>query len=103
MKSEITINGETLKIKQTLRALFIFEQIRKRPFEIKETMDNNVYSYSNILANNPDTTLTWDAFIDALDNDPSIMVKFTAILAQNEERDAIFDSEETDPQGKKKD
>nr|DAT70513.1 MAG TPA: tail assembly chaperone protein [Caudoviricetes sp.] len=68
----ITINNTEYKVKYTIRALFIFEQITGKAFEIKTLLDNYIFFYSMILANNPDNILDWNVFIDALDSDPSI-------------------------------
>ena len=70
--SPITINNTEYKVKYTIRALFIFEQITGKAFEIKTLLDNYIFFYSMILANNPDNILDWNVFIDALDSDPSI-------------------------------
>nr|DAO24987.1 MAG TPA: tail assembly chaperone protein [Caudoviricetes sp.] len=68
----ITINNTEYKVKYTIRALFIFEQITGKAFEIKTLLDNYIFFYSMILANNPGNILDWNVFIDALDSDPSI-------------------------------
>jgi hypothetical protein len=68
----ITINNKEYKVKYTIRALFIFEQITGKAFEIKTLLDNYIFFYSMILANNPENILDWNEFIDALDSDPSI-------------------------------
>ena len=68
----ITINNTEYKVKYTIRALFILEQITGKAFEIKTLLDNYIFFYSMILANNPDNILDWNVFIDALDSDPSI-------------------------------
>ena len=68
----ITINNTEYQVKYTISALFIFEQITGKAFEIKTLLDNYIFFYSMILANNPDNILDWNVFIDALDSDPSI-------------------------------
>ncbi|PIK16934.1 hypothetical protein CTI16_12110 [Prevotella intermedia] len=75
----INIKNKEYKVKQTLRALFIFEQITGRPFEIKTMLDNYIFFYSVILANNPDNILDWDDFIDALDENPNLLNDFTEL------------------------
>ncbi len=75
----ISIKNKEYKVKQTLRALFIFEQITGRPFEIKTMLDNYIFFYSVILANNPDNILDWDDFIDALDENPNLLNDFTEL------------------------
>ena len=39
----ITINKVKYKVKYTIRALFIFEQITGKAFEIKTVLDNYVF------------------------------------------------------------
>ena len=97
----ITINNKEYKVKYTIRALFIFEQITKRPFEIKSTLDNYLFFYSMILANNPDTPLDWDEFIDAMDNDVSLIGQLNKIIADSQKKNELFD-EVTEDNGEKK-
>ena len=52
---QITINGKNYNIKYSLRALFIFEQITNKSFEIKTLLDNYIFFYSMILASNKDS------------------------------------------------
>lgn len=68
----ITINGKEYKLRYTIRALFIFEQITGKPFGVKTLLDNYIFFYSILLANNPDDVISWDEFIDALDSDPQL-------------------------------
>lgn len=90
----INIKNKEYKVKQTLRALFIFEQITGRPFEIKTMLDNYIFFYSVILANNPDNILDWDDFIDALDETPNLLNDFTELNQKQNKVDALFNSEE---------
>lgn len=97
----ITIKGKDYKLKNTIRAIFIFEQISGKAFEITNVTDNTLYFYSLILANNPDTTLEFDELCDALDEDMSIMTQLNTLLAQAQKRNSIFnESDEAD--GEKK-
>ena len=91
----ITIKNKEYKIKQTLRALFIFEQITGRPFEIKTMLDNYIFIYSVIIANNPDNILDWDDFIDALDENPNLLTEFTELNQEQNKVDTLFNSEDS--------
>lgn len=91
-RNTVKINGSEYKVKNTLRALFIFEQIAEKPFEVKTVLDNYVFFYSVLLANNPDNPLDWDEFIDALDDDPSLTEKMNTILAESSRLDRIMGS-----------
>lgn len=72
---EITIKDQTYKVKYSIRCLFVFEQLTGNTFKLEKLMDEYILFYSMILANNPDTTLTFDEFIDECDTDPSLVIK----------------------------
>lgn len=103
---KVTIKGRDFEARQTLRAMFIWEEIMKRPFELRSTLDNYCYFYSVILASNPDVALTWDEFVDAADADPDLVGAIADALSKRREMDAVFEDEETakavsgDPQKK---
>lgn len=96
----ITINGTDYKVKYTIRALFIFEQITGRAFEIKTTMDNYLFFYSMILANNPDNPLDWDEFIDAMDNDSTLITQLNQVISDSTKKNELFN--EVSENGEKK-
>nr|DAJ20171.1 MAG TPA: tail assembly chaperone protein [Siphoviridae sp. ctTYz13] len=87
---KIIIKGKEYKIKQTLRSLFIFEQITNRPFKIETLLDNYIYFYSVILANNKDNVIDWDEFIDAVDENPSLLNEFTKMNEEQNKFDELF-------------
>lgn len=99
----VNINGKDYQIKQTIRALFLWEQIAGKQFEINTTLDNYLYYFCLILANNKDCTLDWDEFLDAIDNDPSVIVEMTKAIADITKLEKMFESAEADKDGKKKD
>jgi hypothetical protein len=68
----ITINGEEYKVKYSIRALFIYEKITGETFSIKTTMDEYLFFYSILLANNQNMVLTFEQFLDACDDDMTI-------------------------------
>ncbi|HEY9543681.1 hypothetical protein [Prevotella sp.] len=89
----IKINNKDYKIKYTIRALFIFEQITHKPFAIKSLLDNYIFFYCLILANNKDNVLDWDEFIDALDSDSTLLKQLTNINEEALKKDAIFNDD----------
>lgn len=95
--NKITINGKDFKVKQTIRAMFLYEQITKKAFKIESLMDNYVYFYCLILANNEEV-LEWDDFLDALDSDPTIYTQLNEILVENSKIDKLLNS--SDEEGK---
>ncbi len=66
---EITIKEQTYKVKYSIRSLFIFEQLTGKTFTLESLLDQYIFFYSMILANNPESTLTFDQFIDECDED----------------------------------
>lgn len=97
---QLIIKDKQYNVKYTIRSLFIFEQITGKPFEIKTLLDNYVFFYSMILANNPDTTLLWDDFIDAIDNDKNLVEQLNKIVDDYQKKDNLFTEEESDPSKK---
>lgn len=88
---KITINNKEYKVKYTIRALFIFEQIAGKPFEVKSLLDQYLFFYSMILANNSENPLSWDDFIDAIDNDKTLPEQLNRIVSDYQEKDNLFE------------
>lgn len=102
----ITINGEDYKIKYTIRALFLWEQITGTQFQIKTLLDNYLFFYCMILANNKDKEkiLGWDEFLDALDNDKDLIKQLTDIQIEEQKKNELLadDKEKEGKTSKKK-
>ena len=98
----ITIKGNEYNIKYTIRSMFIFEKITKKQFKIDSLMDWYILYYCIILANNMDTTLTFDEFIDACDDDTSIVTKMQSYLSKVYKQHAMFANDKEDKKKKKK-
>lgn len=101
----IKINGIDYKVKYTIRALFLMEQITGKPFEIKTLLDNYLFFYCMILANNKDKEkiLGWDEFIDALDSDKELMKQLTDIQIEEQKKNELLaDDKEKEGKASKK-
>ena len=101
----IKIKNQKYKVKYTVRSLFIFEQITGKPFRIETLLDNYVFFYSIILANNMDkeNIISWDDFIDELDKNPNLFSVINDAIEDKQEKDKIFQTEEVkDDKGEKK-
>ena len=97
---KITINGTDYNIKYTIRALFIFEQITGKPFAIQTLLDNYIFFYSMILANNQDNVLDWNDFLDELDNNPKLYQDIAEIVTEQNKKDNLFGYDENGEQKK---
>lgn len=80
----VTINGKEYVAKYSLRALFLYERMTgHNGFETNCTEDSFRFMYAMVAANNKECDLTWDAFLDAVEENPGIATELTAII--NEE------------------
>ena len=82
----MTIKGQEFKLKYTLRALFIYEQITGKAFELKTITDEYLFFYCILLANNPDKQLSFDELIEAMDDDMNLMLEFQTFLKKEVEK-----------------
>lgn len=94
------IQGKEYKIKVTLRAMMIFEQITGKPFGITDTLSEMLYFYSILLANNPDCNISFESFINELDEHPELITEFKDILLEYTNKMQQFQSPETDSKKK---
>lgn len=90
----LTINGKDYKIKYTIRALFLFEQMTGKGFKLENLLDSYIFFYCILLANNPETVMEWDEFLDAVDTDPSIMEQLNKYLMDYQKKDTLFGGDE---------
>lgn len=97
---QIEINKKSYNLKYTIRSLFIWEQVTGKSFKIETLLDNYLFFYCMILANNPDNVLEWDEYLDAMDADPQLFKKMSEIIEEQQKKDEIFNS--GDEKGSKK-
>ncbi len=79
---KITIKEQTYKVKYSIRSLFIFEQLTGKTFTLETLLDQYIFFYSMILANNPESTLTFDDFIDVCDEDFTLVTNLQKYITE---------------------
>lgn len=94
------IKGQDYKLKYTLRALFIYEQITGKVFELKTVTDEYLFFYCILAANNPEMQLTFDELIDAIDENMGIMLEFQNFLKKELDKQQLFITNNTDAKKK---
>lgn len=99
---KIKIGKKNYNLKYTIRSLFLFEQITKKPFKIETLLDNYVFFYCLLLANNKDNVIEWDDFIDALDKDPTLFSKMSEIIAKQQKKNELFEDDDENNDGEQK-
>ena len=77
---EISIKDTVYKLRYSIRALFVFEQVTGYAFKMETLMETYIFFYSMLLSSNPDCPLTFDEFIDECDSNPELIVGFNKYI-----------------------
>ena len=86
----MTIKDKEYKVKYTLRALFIYDQITGKVFSLQTITDEYLFFYCILAANNPEMNLTFDDLIEAIDEEPNIMIQFQEFMKSELEKQNYF-------------
>lgn len=97
----ININNKQYTLKLTLRALILFEKVAGTSFKFDTLSDQILYLYCLILANNEDVDISLDDLIEAMDNDPTILLKYFEFLTKENTRNAQLKEDSTVDESKK--
>jgi len=96
----IHLEGKDIELKYTFRSMIIYEKIMGQSFSPKGITEILVYFYSTILASNKDVTLTYESFIDWLDENPAYLTEFSQWLNNTLSRNSYIsqvEESEVDP------
>ncbi len=74
---KVTIKEKDITLKYTFRALMIYENITNKSFNPKGISDVVIFFYSVVVASSKDTSLTFDDFLDWLDDNPAAINEFS--------------------------
>lgn len=83
----ILINGKEYPIKYGIRSMLIQEQITQKPFSLDNMNEQLVFLYSCLLAADNELTMTYEEFLDAVDEDMSIIIRFGEYLAEQQKKE----------------
>ena len=84
----ILINGKEYPIKYGIRAMLIQEQITQKPFSLDNMNEQLVFLYACLLAADNELTMTYEEFLDAVDEDMSIIIRFGEYLAEQQKKES---------------
>lgn len=84
----ILINGKEYPIKYGIRSMLISEQITQKPFSLDNMNEQLVFLYSCLLAADNELTLSYEEFLDAVDDDLSILIRFGEYLAEQQKKES---------------
>ncbi len=97
---EVTINGETYKIKWSLRAQIFYEGLKSQSQELGPTMDTICYYYAILITSNPGIDMSLDKFLDECD--ASVLKAFRDLLQNDEEMRKLINGGDDEAVGEKK-
>ena len=99
---KIKINKKNYEAKYTIRAFFTFEQLTGKEFKVENKLDEYIFMYRLIIANNPDELLTLNEFISACDKDLNIALQIQKIMVEAVQFQAQFLTGKSKESDKKK-
>lgn len=98
----LKIKDKEVKLKYTLRAMMLYENIQNKSFAPESTTDVLVYMFCVILSSDKELNLTFDEFLDMVDENPKLMVDFSNWLTgEINKEDTLSPKEEENPDEKK--
>lgn len=97
----ITINDKNYEFKYSIRSMFVWETIMEKPFEITTLMDTYVFCYACIVSNPDNPELDFNTFINACDEDPSIIEKFNKFMNDEMKKRELLGKKKVMKKGKK--
>lgn len=83
----ITLAGRDWPVRYSIRALLYFEQIAGKEFQVRTMTDTYLLMYSFLRASNKDEfTMDFDAFLDAVGDDPRPAMQFNEFFTAESKR-----------------
>lgn len=92
---EITIKNKTIKLKKTFRSLIAYESATGKAFNPKTVTESIMYFYCVIIASDMELELTYDEFMDWLDDNPTALQDFTQWLISQTEIESKLTKKKT--------
>lgn len=78
----IKIREQEVTLRYSMRSLFMFERVANKSFNPTTIEDFCTFFYCVLCSSNKDLDLTFDEFVDYLDEDPSKMNEFAEWLSK---------------------
>lgn len=83
----ILINNQEYPIKYGIRAMLISEQITQKPFSLENMNEQLVFLYACLLAADNELSMSYEEFLDAVDEDMSIIIRFGQYIAEQQKKE----------------
>jgi hypothetical protein len=80
---KLTIKGKEIELKYSIRSLIMYENMAEKSFAPETLTDIITFMYCVVVSSNKDYSLTFDEFIDFLDENPDAIKEFSDWLLSN--------------------
>lgn len=97
----IKIHDRDVELKYSFRALMIYENIQNKTFAPQSMTDVLVFFFSVIIASDKDAHLSFDEFLDMIDEKPSLVADFSEWLTNEFNQNSMLESKDEDESKKK--
>lgn len=101
---KVRIKEQEITLKYSMRSLFLYEQKSGESFSPRNLEQYCLYFYCVVMSSNRDLDLTFDDFIDFLDEDPSKITDFadwlSNVMMKNNFLSGAAQSQEKESKGK---
>ena len=77
---KITIKGNEIELKYSIRALMMYENVEGKTFQPQSLQDIMTFFYFILISSSKDYSITFDEFIDFVDEDNTLITNFTEWL-----------------------
>lgn len=79
---KVNIKGKEIELKQTIRSLIIYENVTGKSFSPSSIQDILTYLFCVVVASAKDYSLSFDDFIDYVDENPNTLEEFIKWIEQ---------------------
>lgn len=80
---KLKINEKEIKLKNSLRSLILYENVTGQTFAAPQTIQDIItYFYCVVVGSSKDYSLSFDNFVDLLDEQPNLINDFTAWIQE---------------------
>lgn len=99
---KLTINNNEIELKYSFRALMMFENITDKTIELNTLGDILTFFYCVVCASNRNIEITFDSFIDWLDDNPTAVVEFREWITDQMIKNSMLKKSPVEPVKKAK-
>lgn len=77
---KVKIKDKEIELKYSIRALIMYENIAEKTFTSASLTDTLMYFYCVIMSSSKDYAITWEEFLDWIDENSNVLQEFVEWL-----------------------